>query len=199
MTKSLQFARPMMRRGAGFDTNEARRQLLKEWQNVPALELAANDYITCRVNSVDLKNRLGDIETDCRDRLHGWLLRIVGALTAPTSMALPCRWRSRPQHQNRTDSQKPLSGAWANVQGQATAQLQLSNQSPAMCQVGIPVTRASLQVRAIRAGGSADDGAPRRHPPRIGEGSPRSPGVDVRRRRGRRRRARRPRTGPGTS
>src|SRR5258708_3810097 len=59
---------------------------------------AANDYLTCRVNSVELKNRLGDVETDCRDRLHVWLLRIVGASTAPTSMALPCRWRSRPQH-----------------------------------------------------------------------------------------------------
>jgi hypothetical protein len=35
-----------------------------------------------------LKNRLGDIETDSRDRLHDWLLRIVGALTAPTSMAV---------------------------------------------------------------------------------------------------------------
>src|SRR5690349_20095049 len=92
----------MMRRSAGFDADEARRQPLKEWQNVPALELTANDYITCRVNSVDLKNRLGDIETDCRDRLHVWLLRIVGALTAPTSMALPCRWRSRPQHQKPT-------------------------------------------------------------------------------------------------
>jgi hypothetical protein len=62
-----------------------------------ALEPAANDYITCRVNSVDLKNRLGDVETDCRDRFHVWLLQIVGALTAPTSMALPCRWRNRPQ------------------------------------------------------------------------------------------------------
>src|SRR5262249_2422071 len=41
-------------------------------------------------------------ETDGRDRLHVWLLRIVGASTAPTSMALPCRWRSRPQHQKRT-------------------------------------------------------------------------------------------------
>src|SRR5258705_4429724 len=92
----------MMRRSAGFDADEARRQPLKEWQNVPALELTANDYITCRVNSVDLKNRLGDIETNCRDRLHVWLLRIVGASTAPTSMALPCRWRSRPQHQKRS-------------------------------------------------------------------------------------------------
>src|SRR4029434_4232387 len=92
----------MMRRSTGFDADEARRQPLKEWQNEPALELAANDYITCRVSSVDLKNRFGDIETDCRDRLHGWLLRIVGALTAPTSMALPCRWRSRPQHHKQT-------------------------------------------------------------------------------------------------
>jgi hypothetical protein len=33
---------------AGFNTNEARRQLLEEWQNVAALELAANDDITCR-------------------------------------------------------------------------------------------------------------------------------------------------------
>src|SRR5262245_42298159 len=94
----------MMRRSAGFDADKARRQLLKEWYNVPALELTANDYITCRVNSVDLKNRLRDIETDCRDRLHVWLLRIVGASTAPTSMALPCRWRSRPQHQKRTNA-----------------------------------------------------------------------------------------------
>src|SRR5204862_7251943 len=102
MPQRFELARPMMRRSAGFDADEARRQPLKEWQNVPALELTANDYITCRVNSVDLKNRLGDIETNCRDRLHVWLLRIVGALTAPTSMALPCRWRSRPQHQYRT-------------------------------------------------------------------------------------------------
>src|SRR5215471_18141872 len=77
----------MMRRSAGFDANEAWRQLLKEWQNVTALELTANDDITCRINSVDLKNRLSDIETDGRDRLHVWLLRIVGALTAPTSTA----------------------------------------------------------------------------------------------------------------
>src|SRR5262245_65189171 len=48
----------MMRRSAGFDANESRRQLLKEWQNVSALELTTNDYITCRVNSVDLKKRL---------------------------------------------------------------------------------------------------------------------------------------------
>src|SRR4051812_5205519 len=35
------------------------------------------------------------------------LLRIVGALTAPTSSALMCRWRSRPQHQERSAAQAP--------------------------------------------------------------------------------------------
>jgi hypothetical protein len=51
---------------------------------------------------VNLEYRLRNIETDSRDRLHDWLLQIVGALTAPTSMALMCRWRSRPQHHKRT-------------------------------------------------------------------------------------------------
>src|SRR4029077_11086026 len=46
--------------------------------------------------------------------------------------------------QKRTDSQKPLSGAWAKVQGHATAQLQLSNQSPTMCQLGLSVMKDSL-------------------------------------------------------
>src|SRR5262249_31326350 len=52
-------------------------------------------------DTVHLKDRLSDIKTDCCDRLHAWLLRIVGASTGSTSMALACRWRSRPQHQKR--------------------------------------------------------------------------------------------------
>src|SRR5262245_9281132 len=91
-----------MREGARLDTDEARWQLLKKRQNVTALELAANDHIACRIDAVDLKNRLCDVETDRRNRLHVWLLRIVGALTATPSMALMCRWRSRPQHQVQT-------------------------------------------------------------------------------------------------
>src|SRR5262249_44999725 len=120
----------MMRRSAGVDADKARRQLLKEWYDVPALELTANDYITCRVNSVDLKNRLRDIETDCRDRLHVWLLRIVGVSTAPTSMALPCRWRSRPQHQKRTfDGYSINSSARPTIMPSALAVLRFRNSS----------------------------------------------------------------------
>ena len=44
--------------------------------------LRAEDDIAIRINTVNLKNRLRDIETNCRNRLHAWLLRIVGALPA---------------------------------------------------------------------------------------------------------------------
>src|SRR5437899_6546664 len=66
---------------------------------MPALELAADDHTACRIDAVDLKNRLGNIETNRRDRLHAHLLPIVVTPSATTSMALTCRWRSRPQHQ----------------------------------------------------------------------------------------------------
>src|SRR6266436_4541252 len=52
--------------------------------------------------------------------------------------------------QNSTDSQKPLSGACAKVQGQATAQLQLSNQSPVICQLGISVMGDPRFVDRVR-------------------------------------------------
>src|SRR2546428_9577079 len=99
----------MMRRRARFDANQAWWQLLEERQDVTALQLTADEHVDFRVDAVDLKDRFCDIETDSRDGLHDWLLRIVGALTAPTSMGLMCRWRSRPQHQKRTSN--TLSGA----------------------------------------------------------------------------------------
>src|SRR5262245_25037836 len=102
MPKRLQFARPMMRCRAGLHTNEARRHFLEERQDVATLPLTAEDHLAIGVNAVHLKTRLGDVETDCLNCLHVWLLSIVGALTAPTFMALACRWRSRPQHQKRT-------------------------------------------------------------------------------------------------
>jgi hypothetical protein len=47
---------------------------LKERQDRAALQLAADNHLTRGINSVNLEDRLGDVETDCRDRLHGSLL-----------------------------------------------------------------------------------------------------------------------------
>src|SRR5258708_37670329 len=95
----------MMRRGAGLNAYQARRQLLEERQHVPSLQLAADDHLAYRVDAVNLKNRLGNGEADRRNPLHGAILRIVVITAATASMALTCRWRSRPQHQKR-----PLGG-----------------------------------------------------------------------------------------
>src|SRR5215472_14164548 len=80
---------------ASFDTNQARRHLLEESQNVAALQLAADDHLAVSINAMDLKNRLRDIETDCppnrgslKQRPHPWHSR--------------AGWRSRPQHRKRT-------------------------------------------------------------------------------------------------
>src|SRR5262245_40962679 len=40
---------------------------------MPALQLTADDHLSRRIDAVDLKHRLGDVETDRRDRLHAWL------------------------------------------------------------------------------------------------------------------------------
>ena len=61
----------MMRRGAGFDADQAPWQLLEECQHVASLDLTADDDIAIRIDAVNMKDRLRDIETDCRDRLHG--------------------------------------------------------------------------------------------------------------------------------
>src|SRR5260370_1901453 len=98
----LEFARPVMRRCAGLNADEAWRQLLEECQDIPSLQLAADHHLAYRIDAVDLKNRLRDVETDRRDAVHAALLRIVVTPAATTSMALTCRWRSRPQHQKLT-------------------------------------------------------------------------------------------------
>jgi hypothetical protein len=95
-----------MRRRTGLNADKARRLLLKEWQDMAALHLAVQYYLLLRVDAVDLKNRLCNVECDCRDRFHWCPLAPVnrGPLArAPDSMALEGRWRrSSPQHQKRT-------------------------------------------------------------------------------------------------
>ncbi len=51
----------MVRRGAGFDANQTRRQLLEERQDVATLQLPTNNYFATSVNAVNLEDRLGDV------------------------------------------------------------------------------------------------------------------------------------------
>src|SRR6516165_12532012 len=78
----------MMRRCAGFNTDEAWHQLLEECQDITSLQLAADDHPAYRVDAVDLKNRLRDVETDRRHPVHAALLRIVVTPAATTQWHL---------------------------------------------------------------------------------------------------------------
>jgi len=73
MAELDQLARPVMRRAARLDADQARRQFGKKWQHLRPPKRLANCNLAGRINAVDLKNALGQIEAD-RDNLHGgWL------------------------------------------------------------------------------------------------------------------------------
>ena len=67
--------------------NQARRQLHKKRQNTTALQLLPDKHFACRINAVNLENRLRDVETDGRDRLYA-VLRIVLPTSTTASLAL---------------------------------------------------------------------------------------------------------------
>src|SRR6266700_2716460 len=56
--------------GSAGSELETRRQLLEESSDVTPLQLSPDDHLPFRVDAIDLKNRLCDVETNCRDRLH---------------------------------------------------------------------------------------------------------------------------------
>ena len=60
MTKFLEFASPMVRRGVSLDCNQTRWKLLEERQHGATLRLAADDHLASSINFVHLKHRLGD-------------------------------------------------------------------------------------------------------------------------------------------
>ena len=47
------------------------RRLLEERQHVAPLQLTADDPVAGSINAMYLEDGLGDVETDCRDRLRG--------------------------------------------------------------------------------------------------------------------------------
>jgi nucleoside-diphosphate-sugar epimerase len=51
MTERLKFTRPMVRRSASLDANQARWQLLKESQDMATRQLARNDHLAGGVNA----------------------------------------------------------------------------------------------------------------------------------------------------
>jgi len=51
----------MVRSCARLNPNQARRQLLEEWQYLSALQLPPNDDHALSINAVDLEHRFGNV------------------------------------------------------------------------------------------------------------------------------------------
>jgi len=63
MTECLEFARSIVRRGASLCADQTCWQLLKERNYLATLQLAANNHLVSVINAMNLKDRLGDVET----------------------------------------------------------------------------------------------------------------------------------------
>jgi len=70
MAKCTALQAPKVRRDGGFDANQARRQLGKEFQNLNPAELATIGRLALRIDRMDLEHVLGQIEAD-NDNLCG--------------------------------------------------------------------------------------------------------------------------------
>src|ERR1700730_17735417 len=67
----------MMRRRAGFQPDQARRNLRKESEDLAAPQPLAHYYAACLIDRMNLENILCQIKTDCCNIAHGWLPLLV--------------------------------------------------------------------------------------------------------------------------
>jgi len=84
----------------GLHTDQAKRQLLEERQNLAAPKLAADNRLARRINAVNLENGLRKIQTDRDNFCHR---KAPSQRFQKTALwHLDAGGGSRPQHQLRT-------------------------------------------------------------------------------------------------
>src|SRR5271166_2232198 len=91
---------PVVRGGTGLHANEARRQSFEELHHLTAAKLFPDDDLLGRIDAVDLKHVLGDIQTDCGNlHVDGSLMWFVATITLRRFVAGSGR---RPPHHKPT-------------------------------------------------------------------------------------------------
>ncbi len=166
MPQPGQFTGPVMRRRTGFYSNKARVKLPQKRQNLATLLLLANDNVTICINTVNLKNRLGSVQSDCCNLFHGRLLFRWLRQQQP-SWHLDAGGRSRPQHhQEQTfDDSSPQCGLSAETseeragfktwhspchRGPKTPFTGLGLSQSSRCDLANPILRDFLLIRQPR-------------------------------------------------
>src|SRR5262249_49128340 len=73
MAKRAQLPRPVVRRRARLQANQTWRQSTEERQNLRTPKLLAQNRRSLRINPVQLKNMLRQVQSDRSNLAHGWL------------------------------------------------------------------------------------------------------------------------------
>src|SRR5580704_9280873 len=82
VTELRQLTCPVVRGGTGLHADKARRQSLEKRNHLAAPELLPDDHLLVRIDAVDLKHVLGDIQTDCGNlHVDGSLMWFVATIT----------------------------------------------------------------------------------------------------------------------
>lgn len=76
MTHLLQLPAPVVSAGAGLHADQTAGLTLEERKKLAAPELATHDWPAAVVDRVNLKDVLGEVDTDCASFEHGWLPRL---------------------------------------------------------------------------------------------------------------------------
>ena len=87
-------------------------RFLKKGSTYRRFSCRRTTILAVRIHPMNLKNQLGDVETNRSDHCHvgsseSWLPQLQ-----PRPRALACRWRSRPQHHFRTSRYRLEAGQW---------------------------------------------------------------------------------------
>ena len=77
MAQRNQLTRPMVRRRAGFEANQAWRNPGKKRKDLAASQPLAQHHVACLVDRMDLEDTLCQIKSNCCNIAHGWLPLLV--------------------------------------------------------------------------------------------------------------------------
>src|SRR4029077_19448183 len=88
-----------MRRGTRLQPDQTARELCEERHHLAAPQLLAQNYRATRIDPVNLKNMLRQIQPDRRNLTHGWLLLMVSLINCYSGTWMP--FGGHPPHHPR--------------------------------------------------------------------------------------------------
>jgi hypothetical protein len=144
-----------VRGGTGLHANEARRQSFEELHHLTAAKLLPDDDLLGRIDAVDLKHVLGDIQTDCGNLHVERLPDVVCSNDHLTAI------RRRERAPSTTSSSDLVSVDWVSVNGFADTEGDQNQRSCHQHPTGMEAARPPKVTESAKQVEAADEYAGR--------------------------------------